>query len=319
VILVVSYPDEDHTIEVVDRLRGRGHDVRVLDFADLPARRTLTCRWDDVGEAAFRAEGPDGTIDLAAARVIWWRRLRPFGLDPSVAASAQGFALSETSQAVNGLLDSLDCAWVNPRAADEAAHRKPLQWTMARRVGLDVPRTLVTTDPLEARRFVEGIGARGTVFKAFLASVEAWRETRLVEPGDLERLDLVRLAPVIFQEYIEGVDLRITVVGDDVFAAEIDARGTSYPVDMRMVVGEAAVRAVELPAPVREGLLALLRVLGLQYGAVDMRRTDDGRYVFLEVNPAGQWLFVERLTGLPISEALVDHLGRLDEARPGRA
>jgi glutathione synthase/RimK-type ligase-like ATP-grasp enzyme len=88
---------------------------------------------------------------------------------------------------------------------------------------------------------------------------------------------------------------------------------------MRMVVGEAAVRAVELPAAVREGLLALLRVLGLQYGAVDMRRSDDGRYVFLEVNPAGQWLFVERLTGLPISEALVDHLARLDEARQGRA
>jgi RimK-like ATP-grasp domain len=315
VILVVSYPDEDHTLEVVARLRGRGHEVRVLDLADLPIRCGLTMRWDDGSAPVHRLEYDPEMVELDAVRVIWWRRLRPFGLDPSVAPSAQGFALSETSQAVNGLLDSLDCAWVNPRGADEAAHRKPLQWTVARSVGLRVPRTLVTTNPVEARRFVQSVGVGRTVFKAFLASLEAWRETRLVQPDDVERLDLVRLAPVIFQEYVEGVDLRITIVEDAVFAAAIDARATSYPVDMRMVVGEATVEPVELPVEVRERLIALMRALGLRYGAIDMRRTDEGEYVFLEVNPAGQWLFVERLTGLPISDAVADELGRLDEPR----
>jgi glutathione synthase/RimK-type ligase-like ATP-grasp enzyme len=315
VILVVSYPDEDHTAAVVDRLRGRGHAVHVLDLAELPSRCGVTLRWEDGGAPVFRLEPDSGTLDLNAVAVIWWRRLRPFGLDPEVASSARGFALSETSQAVNGLLDSLDCAWVNDRSADEAAHRKPLQWTTARAVGLAVPRTLVTTNPGDARMFVESVGLGRTVFKAFLASLEAWRETRLVEAADLERLDLVRLAPVIFQEYVEGVDLRITIIGEAVFAAAIDARGTSYPVDMRMALGEAQVAAIELPGDVRERLLALMRALGLTYGAVDMRRTDDGQYLFLEVNPAGQWLFVERLTGLPISQAVTDELARLDHSR----
>ena len=39
-------------------------------------------------------------------------------------------------------------------------------------------------------------------------------------------------------------------------------------------------------------------------GAFDLRRRDDGVHVFLEVNPAGQWLYVEEATGLPITAAV---------------
>jgi hypothetical protein len=312
VILVVSYPDEDHSVEVIERLRRQGREVHLLDFADLPARRGVSMTWADPPEPTLRLVGGGEPFDLAKVGVVWWRRLRPFMVDPQVSTTAGSFALSETAQAVNGLLDSLRCAWINPRAADEAAHRKPFQWTVARSLGMRVPRTLVTTEPAEARSFIEAVGIGHTVFKAFLASLEAWRETRLVRGEDMERLDLVRFAPVIFQEYVEGVDLRVTIIGERVFAAEIDARATSYPVDMRMVVGEARVSPVELPADVTDRLLALQAALGLRYGAVDMRRTDDGEHVFLEVNPAGQWLFVERLTGMPISQAIADELAMLD-------
>ena len=82
----------------------------------------------------------------------------------------------------------------------------------------------------------------------------------------MDRLDLVRYAPVIFQEYVEGVDLRITVVGDVVFAAEIDARKTSYPVDMRMVIGEAVVQATKLPSEVRQAVLTLSAGSGYAMG-----------------------------------------------------
>jgi len=124
---------------------------------------------------------------------------------------------------------------------------------------------------------------------------------------------LVRYAPVIFQEYIEGVDLRITVIGEKVFAAEIDARKTSYPVDMRMVIGETSIRPVELPPGILKSLLELQRRLGLDYGAIDMRRTPAGEYFFFEVNPAGQWLFVEQKTGLEISQAVTDFLSTFDQ------
>jgi glutathione synthase/RimK-type ligase-like ATP-grasp enzyme len=321
VILVVSFPDEDHAQDVIGRLRQAGRPVRLLDLAEVPARRSLTQAWGDGAARSGRLDGGDGPIDLADVRVVWWRRVRPFELDPSVSApSARAFANSETTQAVYGILDGLDAHWVNPRAADDTAHHKPWQWSVARDVGLRVPRTLVTNSPQDARAFVDQIGLGRVVFKAFLASLDAWRETRLVLEEDLARIELVRLAPVIFQEYVEGVDLRITIVGDRVFPCAIDARRTRYPYDMRMVVGEADVAPAVLPPDVTDGLLRLMDRLGLRYGAIDMRRTDAGEHLFLEVNPAGQWHFVEHRSGLQVSAAMADELGRLhDLARPGVA
>lgn len=316
-ILVVSYPDEDHTQGVIRHLQSAGHAVTLLDLAEFPARATMSMRWDHGGGPVFVADGADGTKDLTDVRVAWWRRVRPFTVDPALTLPAmRGFALSETTQAVNGMLDALPCVWVNPRYADDAAHHKPYQWATAQAVGLRVPPTLVTNRPEEARAFIDDTGLGRTVFKAFIATLDAWRETRLVQREDLDHLDSVRYAPVIFQEYIPGVDLRITIIGDEMYAAEIDARGTSYPVDMRMVIGESTVRAVALPAPVEDALRRLMRRLGLVYGAVDMRRTPDDDYVFLEVNPAGQWLFVEQLTGLPITRTVAALLGRLDRELP---
>jgi glutathione synthase/RimK-type ligase-like ATP-grasp enzyme len=79
-----------------------------------------------------------------------------------------------------------------------------------------------------------------------------------------------------------------------------------------MVVGEALVRPVTLDSDLQEKLLALQRKLNLVYGAIDMRRTPAGDYYFLEVNPAGQWEFVEERTQLPITRAMADLLASLD-------
>lgn len=319
VILVISYPGEEHTDQVVACLRRKGVEVLCIDLADFPMRLGLAADWAPHRPPRWILHWPDGKeTDLQRTRAVWWRRVRPFEVDPAILQSdRRAFSASETAQAINGMLDSLDCPWVNPREADAAAHHKPYQWSVAQRLGLEVPRTLITTRAEAARDFIHAVRPGQVVFKAFLATIADWRETRLVEAQDLERLDLVRYAPVIFQEYISGVDLRITVVGKKIFAAEIDARHSSYPVDMRMVIGEGTMRPVELPTELASKLLELQRRLGLVYGAVDMRRTEDGRYYFLEVNPAGQWLFVEQRTGQPIAQAHADLLETL--AHQGQA
>lgn len=310
-IVVVSYPGEEHTDAVCERLAAAGEPVCRLDLSDFPRRRPLAFEWPGRAPPSLRLLG-DEPIDLAAVDAVWWRRVRAFDIDPVVGpADRRQFAHSETEQAVLGTLDSIDAPWINPRGADDAAHRKPLQWTHAVAVGLTLPPTCVTTSPDAARAFWDAYRDDGVVFKPFLASIEDWRETRLIEAEDLERLDLVRLAPVIFQRCIKGVDLRVTMIGDDIFAAEIDARDSDYPTDMRMVIGQAKIRAVELPATLADRLRALMRRLGLVYGAIDLKQDARGEYYFLEVNPAGQWLFVEERTGLPITQAHADALRQL--------
>ncbi|MFF4287545.1 MvdC/MvdD family ATP grasp protein [Streptomyces sp. NPDC001739] len=316
-ILVISY-DEDHTLDVISRLEAAGREVARFDLADFPAHGVINFDSSDGNQPDCTLTTPTGHASLAGCRVAWWRRMRPFSVDPTLrTARDQGFAASETSQALHGMFHALNCTWINPPSLDAVAHHKPYQWETARRVGLALPRTLVTNQPERARRFIQDVGVGRTVFKCFLAQAEAWRETRLVRREDLAQLDAVRYAPVIFQEFVPGADLRVTVVGERVFAAEIDASATSYPVDMRTVVNEARVRPVTLPPALTDTLLRFMSRLGLVYGAIDLRRRPDGQYVFFEVNPAGQWLFVEHRAGLPISEELAALLARLDA--PGHA
>src|SRR5262249_46875973 len=132
-----------------------------------------------------------------------------------------------------------------------------------------------------------------------------------VPKRDLGYAQDVRLCPVIFQAYVpKRVELRVTVVGGRVFAAEIHSqasRRTRH--DWRHYDPyQTPHHAHDLPADVEGRCLALTERLGLRYGAIDLVLTPDGRYVFLEINPNGQFLWIEEATGLPISDAVCNVL-----------
>jgi hypothetical protein len=309
-ILVISHQDDAHAVEVLQRLRQRGAYAVLFDTGRIPRACALTIE-HGLGESWSGSALVGGErVDFAAVRAAWWRRPQALELHPELrGAEDRGFAIGETHAAVTGLWSCLDASWINPPDRDEAAARKAWQLKLARALGLAIPRTCITSDPVRAREFVASEGSRGTIYKSFSATEKAWRETRLLKEDEAALLDAVRYAPVIFQEYIRAaVDLRITVVGRRVFAAEIHSQTTSYPVDFRMTMHESQIAPHELPVEVEGLLLEFMGLLGLVYGAIDMRLTPEGKYVFLEINPAGQWLFVEQRTGQGISDALAEEL-----------
>jgi glutathione synthase/RimK-type ligase-like ATP-grasp enzyme len=308
-ILVVSQPHDVHALEVVRCLERRGAEVLIFDTGRIPRDTRLSLEYTAAAAWSGVALVEGQVVDLTRVRSVWWRRPQPFNLHPEVGgAQDQTFALAETHAAVAGLWALLDADWINDPDRDEKAGRKTWQLEVARVAGLTIPRTCVTSDPESARAFVDS-STGPVVYKAFSATEQLWRETRVLRLAERQLIDTVKFAPVIFQDYVPArVDLRITIVGDRIFAAEIHSQSTSYAHDFRMDLDHAEIAAHELPADVGAGLLRMMRRLGLVYGAVDMRQTPDGDYVFLEINPAGQWLFVEQRTGQPISDALADAL-----------
>ena len=318
-ILVIANEQDEHARAVIDEIAAAGGQAELLDLSELPGSLQLTIQFDD-STPSFRFRrlqlngGPAGAeIDLGACRSIWWRRPQaPIISDAITRPSHRQFAMSETHEALAGMWHAVDAFWINDPARDQLAHHKVYQLRVAQEVGLLIPRTLITSDPEAARGFIEERAPGATAFKAFSASEDEWRETRIVGEAELAALQNVAYAPVIFQEYVEAIyDLRVTVVGDRVHAAAIHSQETAYKVDFRMDIVNARVEATTLPPPVEAGVLRLMRRLGLVYGAIDMRLTPDGRHVFLEINPAGQWLFVEQHTRQPIAadlaRLLLDH------------
>jgi glutathione synthase/RimK-type ligase-like ATP-grasp enzyme len=259
-------------------------------------------------------------LDLSEFGAVWWRRpQQPEVSNDITDLTNRQFATNECAEALGGLWHALDAFWVNDPAKDHVAHRKVMQLRRAQECGLQLPHTLITNDPVQAKIFIDGRGYKNIAYKAFSALESAWRETRILQISELSLLNNVKYAPLIFQEYIQAeCDVRITMVGAEIFAAAIYSQKTSYPVDFRMDMASAEIKPITIPDHIENRLKLFMQVLGLQYGAIDMRIRPDGEYVFLEINPAGQWLFVEEATHQPIAAALAQLLveGDVTNVRP---
>jgi glutathione synthase/RimK-type ligase-like ATP-grasp enzyme len=316
VILIISTPRDEHAQAVQIELTKRGAAAQLLDLSEFPSSLGLSMRYTGA-QRRFVFGCEDSGLDLAECGAVWWRRPQHPVISPRVTRpSHRQFALNESTEALQGLWYAVDAFWINDPARDQVAQRKAYQLRVAQDVGLSIPDTLITNCSRTAAEFVARRGAGQVIYKSFSALEHEWRETRLLRQEEVQLLPHVQYSPVIFQEYIEAaVDLRVTVVGERMFAAAIHSQETSYKVDFRMDIPNARIEAVELPREVEAGLTALMQRLGLVYGAIDMRRTPDGRHVFLEINPAGQWLFIEQFSGQSITATLAQLLDERDRAQ----
>lgn len=309
-ILVISHEQDPHAERVMGLLSGAGKPALLLDLAELPVRACLSIEYGGRNAPAIlytRASGD--TFSLNEVQSVWWRRPQVPDLSQVTDPQVNLFTANEWSEAINGLWHLLEARWMNDPVRDDAASRKARQLHVAAQAGLKVPRTLITSDPARARSFVERLGMGHVVYKTFSCTHAIWRETRLLRPDDLGLIEAVRVAPVIFQEFIPAeCDLRITAVGGQYFPAAIRSGQSEDRIDFRMAVGNASVQAEALPDAVTRKLDALMERLGLVYGAIDMRRTPDGEYYFFEVNTAGEFLFIEDRTLQPISGRIAEWL-----------
>lgn len=119
------------------------------------------------------------------------------------------------------------------------------------------------------------------------------------------------MAPILFQEYVEKeTEIRVTVIGGSVFAAEIDSQSSLEGKDDWRKAGPGSLKTnpVQLPKSLSDKCLQIVKELGLNFGTIDLIKTPNGCYVFLELNPNGQWGWLEEATGESYTDALVQNL-----------
>ncbi|MFC9754947.1 ATP-grasp ribosomal peptide maturase [Streptomyces sp. NPDC056921] len=307
-VLVATEADDITADMVIGELNRRGVPVVRFNPADIGRDLTVSARFGTcpapvVGQVRTRSR----TVELTQVRSVYWRRPE-WPSFPDLPPDDSRFAAAQVRYGLGGTLYALDVPlWVNHPLRVAAADYKPAQLALAQQLGFTVPRTLVTNDPAEAHEFIRVQGdaisktLRWTPYTRDGVPVTGWADP--VTPDEID--DGVRVAPHLFQARVDKVaDVRVLLVGRHTFAVRIE----SELLDWRKDYSALTYTVEHLPDHVDKTLHAYLDRLELASGSFDLAVDRAGDYWWLELNPNGQWAWLETETGLPMSAAFADLL-----------
>ena len=306
-VLIISESGDIHAKAMIAVLeKEHGIQAYLLDMHEFPliSKAYFTCN----GDLGLRYSGPNGQLDLGSVKSIWWRRSGSCVV-PNDYYGDINFCQDESNHFLQGFLWSHQCFWINDPVCNLLASRKIVQLSRAKEAGLLIPKTIITNSPHEARKFIKKIPGQ-VVFKRTGTSPRSFSKTNFFTTEIDKRLDSIVAAPTTFQEYIEGeLDLRVIWIDGELFAVSIDSKTSDTPEDSRFDLSVSYQKYL-LPSWLSDALRRLMLNLRLVYGAIDLRLGSDGKYYFLEVNPAGQFVYLELKTGIPLMSALASALAR---------
>jgi len=300
------------------RLTERGVPYLRVDADLLSGTRVFSSLEDS--ETAGVAIGADGERSCQP-QVIWFRHFAPTAIPGATGEVVErSYVQMEWDLAMRSLLSSGSARWMNHPNVIHNLDRIA-QLRLARSVGFATPRTLVSNDPERIGRFAESCGG-GAVAKVIGSHFLE------LTPGNVHgifpyifqganahemKTAAAAAAPCLYQEYVPHVtEVRITVVGEGYTAVEVDQ---GDPASVWENPDDVLVRDHELPAPFWGKLKEYMKLADIEYGAFDFLLSEDGDYVFLEVNPSGDWTWLEaRHDGLDITGKVCAHImGLLDQ------
>lgn len=319
-VLIITYSQDNESIPLVmQAIATQGGQAFRLDTDRFPTEVKLDIHYDRGTERLILASD-QSTLDLRDVTAVWYRRIRmgnriPTTMNPQLRQAS----VQESGVTIQGMIASLKAFHLDPVHHIRRAEHKQLQLQIARNLGLEIPRTLITNNPEAVLQFSQ-ICKSGMITK-MLSSFAIYEDdqeqvvfTNPVTPSDLDNLDGLQFCPMTFQEQIPKVlELRTTIVGKQVFTAAIDSQRLEqarYDWRRKGVALLKDWQSYSLPSEIEEKLLYLMAELGLNYGAIDIILTPDNRHVFLEINPVGEFFWLERCPGLPISKAIANLLLR---------
>jgi len=326
-LVILTCQDDLHADAVIRRLHERQPDFGVvrINTDNLSTNLDYCFHWSQSARLEQQElRTIDSKLSTNEVSVIWYRKPDRTPPHPNLTdINAQECSVQEYRELTRSFPGFFPRAkWINEYWQMQKYSIKASQMPIAEAIGLSVPETVITNrlsvvKDLAARHkqiIVKPIAYSGFAVDEFQFGCY----TNVLETADLEKLadEDLAYAPAIFQQRINKVEeLRVTVVGDEVFACEISTKpDTIENIDWRIEsVEELPHQLVSLPEDVSSKLKRMLSVMNLNYGAFDLIRDETDTYYFIEVNPNGQYFWIELLTGAPLTDAMVSLILRLSD------
>lgn len=179
---------------------------------------------------------------------------------------------------------------------------KPYQTQIIRKHGFLIPETIITNDPDIVRAFFRD--KEHIIYKSISSERSIVQE---FEEKDIDRLDYIRWCPTQFQEFIEGIDVRVHVVNTEVFATSVESSAIDYRYAHQQG-SNVKLKAIELSEKLTEKCIKLTETLSLKFAGIDLKLTQNNEVYCFEVNTCPAFNYYEMSTGQPISRAIAHYL-----------
>lgn len=318
-ILCLTHSNDHYTIDIVmKRLKELGKDVYRMDTDFFSSKLSFDYSLDNHRSNIHIHDG-NQDINSSDIEAVWYRKLWETEIPDELDDDFKGIYFQEYYTMRNIFFESLkELPWFNPIAKDhEISNNKFNQLSVAARSGLAIPKSLFTNDEKKVKAFFfdecnkQMIAKLHGALSRSMAGDTPFFPTTLINESNLEGLATLIYCPMIFQEMIpKAYELRIIYIDGTFFTGKINAskseRGkTDWRIATDIYFGW---EHYQLPEQITASLTKMMQEMNLFFGAIDMIRHQDGRYIFLEVNPQGEWGMLQRDLQYPIGETIAEKL-----------
>lgn len=312
-ILILSGTGDAHAKHMCSVLEAKRMPYFLFPTEQYPFHSTITLD----GNRNYSLEFEGRTVLLDEHWSIWNRRIFPTIFPVEFPTELEEMVKTEIKTTLHGFLETHKGFVVNRPSSNTNAGNKSEQLLRARKLGFRTPDSIITNSPSHAQNFYTKHNG-DIIFKMQKLPIVRFGEqdyrtimTRRVSVEDLGDLERIRNCPCLFQERIEkDYEIRLTVIGEKLFPIAIYSQDSEYSLDdfRRYDFEKVKYELVDIPPNLRTKVLRLAREYKLEYAAIDLIYTPTKEYVFLEINPNGQYLWTEEMSHVPITEYFAEYL-----------
>lgn len=302
--------------------------IKELQKRDYPYLRINT---EDISELAVTTELPDlsiivewrgQSVDLTEEiGAVWYRRpKKPFELDEEE-NQPDAATINHIQEQWGAWWESLqtipDITWVNHPVENHRMESKTRQLHLAEQIGFEIPETQITNNPSTIQNLYQEFGSLISKVVSTPPPMKGDQDkfvyTVLLNASPLNESESLEVCPSIFQEpLVPKTDYRVTVIEEMVLPVKVEGKGQeSVPVDWRTEKENIRFVPADLPDRIKCRCRNYVDEAGLLFGAIDIVE-HNGEYVFLEINPNGEWGWLQKPWGIPIAEEIAKLLIKHD-------